>query len=192
MQNRLNSVKRRIGGGCVILALFAGLSCATPQSFASHPNYLAMDLPVGRYEELRKKIEKDTRESLKTRHEAHITVITPPEWDLLKDKLTMKEVDELAHQAGFPEVPFETVCVGHGEKKEGSPVMKTYYVVVKSDGLLKLRQKIQDLHEKRGGSSAFDAKHFFPHITVGFTHRDLHEQDGVIKSEDSCDYRWKF
>jgi hypothetical protein len=46
---------------------------------------------------------------------------------------------------------------------------------------------LQNQFENSGGRPGdFDADKFYSHITVGFTDRDLHEADGVIKNMDSC------
>ena len=60
----------------------------------------------------------------------------------------------------------------------------TYFVVVQSEDLISIRKKIQDSFVGKGGDkNDFNPLNYFPHITLGFTKRDLHESDGVIKGK---------
>lgn len=146
--------------------------------------YLTMDLPFGPFEALRKQLE-DRVGPLKHRGEAHITVITPPEYfQVLKPAgITMEMIDELARKSKIQSSSFELICIGRGQAQ----ALKTYYAVVRSEDLLKIRQKIAELYkESGGGHGEFRPGQYYPHITLGFTERDLHESDGVIKDEASC------
>lgn len=68
-----------------------------------------------------------------------------------------------------------------------APDKSTVYLVVQSPDLVERRKALRNQFERNGGRTGdFDADRFFPHITVGFTGRDLHESDGVIKNNDSC------
>lgn len=186
MQKRASPVKSRVYWGCVMLLS----SCASVGGKpVSHPNYLSQDLPVDRYERLRSQVEAKTHENLKNRGEAHITVITPPEWDLLKEKLQMSEIEDIARRNEIARAPFEEVCIGRGDKIENGRALRTYFVVVRAPTLVRIRHEVENLARTRGGSGAFVADHFFPHITLGFTERDLHEQDGVVKDKRACDPR---
>jgi hypothetical protein len=124
---------------------------------------------------------------LKDRGEAHITVVTPPEYARLRSKIKMNEIGQIAAQMGMQSLPFETVCVGRGRKQEGSATLATYYVIVRAPGLVNLRTEIANRFRQRGGAvNAFVPDHFYSHVTVGYTKRDLHEEEGVIKDESSC------
>lgn len=58
---------------------------------------------------------------------------------------------------------------------------------VNSPDLVAIRKEIQELYVSRGGDGRlFEANHYYPHITVGFSKQDLHEADGVIKDKNSC------
>ena len=97
--------------------------------------------------------------------------------------VTIEEIDHIARRMNIQASKFKVVCLGRGTKDD----MSTYYVVVKSEDLLNIRKEIETLFIKKGGEKRkFRAENFFPHITVGFTKRDLHESDGVIKDETSC------
>jgi len=50
-----------------------------------------------------------------------------------------------------------------------------------------IRREIQKLYVKKGGVGAlFEAEAFWPHVTVGFTYRDMFLEDGVFKGHNSC------
>jgi len=54
-------------------------------------------------------------------------------------------------------------------------------------GLFDIRREIEKLYRKRGGEGAlFQAESFWPHVTVGFTYRDMFLEDGVFKGLNSC------
>jgi 2'-5' RNA ligase len=64
---------------------------------------------------------------------------------------------------------------------------KTFYIVVESPELVAIRQEIQNLFLLKGGNEKdFVAENFYPHITIGYTKRDLHDEDGIIKDAKSC------
>jgi len=152
-------------------------------------SYLAMNLPFAPEQKLKSQIEKTFSIKLKQRGEAHVTVITPVEfWQVLKPAgVTMKEIDEIASAQNIQATTLKALCVGRGNAKLGNKTASTFYVVVEALDLIKLRKKVQNRFEELGGKKgAFKAEWFYPHITVGFTDRDLHEADGVIKNIDSC------
>ena len=75
------------------------------------------------------------------------------------------------------------LCVGKGTSQTKS----TYFVVVQSEDLFKIRKAIEILYKKKGGTdSGFKDEEYHPHVTLGFTEKDLHAQDGVMKDASSC------
>jgi len=65
---------------------------------------------------------------------------------------------------------------------------ETFLVLVDSPKLRKIRGKIWRLFVKKGGEpSAWDPAWFFPHITIGYTKRDLHELDVIKNIRSSWD-----
>ncbi len=148
-------------------------------------SYLVMNLPYTPLKELHARLEKIQKVKLKNRGEAHITVITPVEFSevLAPVGVTIQEINEIATQLDIQKSSFDIICLGRSNKDK----LATYYIVVKSEDLLKLRGQVEQLYLSKGGSlGTFSAKKFYPHITVGFTKRDLHESDGAIKDEQSC------
>jgi hypothetical protein len=147
--------------------------------------YLGINLPYEAFAALTKHIEKVEKTTLQTRGEAHITVITPPEMKILNKNLSPTEIQRLADGWDLQKTPFRALCVGRGQRD----LDKTYFVVLVSEKIFQFRGEIQKLFEKKGGEKeSFNAEDYHPHVTLGFTNKDLHIQDGVIKDERSCFY----
>tara|TARA_R110002072_G_scaffold1989_2_gene16361 strand:- start:78555 stop:79157 length:603 start_codon:yes stop_codon:yes gene_type:complete len=147
-------------------------------------SYLSMDINYRPVKELFSKLEKELGVKLKNRGEAHITVMTPVEYfDVLKEYVSITEIENIARESKLQSSRFSITCIGEGKFKE----LRTYYIVVKSQEIMDIRKKIEKLFLSRGGKiNDFSAKKHHPHITLGFTKRDLHESDGVIKDDKTC------
>lgn len=199
-----------------IFALFLSLilaACATPRrdvtsltysdkllekaDFVPHhdkgkmKSWLGMNLKVTPFSQLKIQVESLQGKKLDSRGEAHITVITPVEYDrVLASKIKMSEIEAIARKMKIQETSFTPVCVGRGTLMlEGRP-QETYYVVVSAEGLFKIREAVAQLFVSRGGKAQnFNPELFYPHITLGYTQRDLFYEDGVIKDERSCIYQ---
>jgi 2'-5' RNA ligase len=150
-------------------------------------NYLAMSINYPSIEQFNKQLIASVGK-LNNRGEAHITVITPIEYyDVLRDKLTIEQLDQIAQAQHIQASEFKPVCLGRGQAKLKGDWQQAYFIVVKSAALLKIRQSIEALYIKHGGGADdFEPAKFYPHITVGFSDRDLHLSDGVIKDKRSC------
>jgi hypothetical protein len=94
-------------------------------------------------------------------------------------------MDAIALGAAIETAKVTPVCLGYGEI-ETPHDMQTYFVVVEAPALEKIRERIQATCEANGGTTTFQGAHFFPHVTIGFTERDLFEEDGVGKDASSC------
>lgn len=151
-------------------------------------NYLTMEIQFEPMAELFKQLLLTKRISLTNRGEAHVTVVTPIEFnDVLKSKLSMNEIEAVAKGSSIQSSHFEVVCVGKGVLEIENKLEQTFFVVVRSKALLKIREEVQKQFIKKGGeASLFRSTQFYPHITLGFAKRDLHESDGVTKDERSC------
>jgi 2'-5' RNA ligase len=137
-------------------------------------------------QELYLDFKRSYRKKLKNRGEAHVTTITPVEYfQVLKDKVSIEEINDIALDHRIQESDLNIICLGSGHKGN----LDTFFVVVESQNLLKIRKAVDELFEARGGNPrAFSPEDFYPHITLGFNKRDLHESDGVIKDGSSCIY----
>lgn len=155
--------------------------------------YLAMNLPYAPYQALHEQLQKAEGITLTTRGEAHITVITPIEYDkVLKKHLSIAEIHKIAEAAKIQDTPYTPVCIGSGQKVIDGKIEKTYFVVVESPGLIDLRGQIEEAYVKNGGKlQDFVPEKFSPHVTLGFTARDLHAEDGVTKQRGSCLYHFR-
>lgn len=166
----------------------ADLKFISHQGGGRFATYLTMEVQYAPVKKIFEQIQTKNQLKLKNRGEAHITVVTPIEYyDVLKSHLTMNEIDRLAQSLNIQAASFEIKCLGRGQVKANDKTDQTFYIVVNSTKLLEIRKEIQKLFEQKGGAvNAFRAELFYPHITVGFTTRDLHESDGVVKNESSC------
>lgn len=166
----------------------ADLKFISHQGDGRFGTYLTMEVQYEPVKNLFEQIQTQKKLKLKNRGEAHITVVTPIEYyDVLKTHLSMNEIDQLAQTLNIQAARFEIKCLGRGQVKVGEKTDQTFYIVVNSAKLLEIRKEIQKLFEQKGGVvNSFKAEQYYPHITVGFTTRDLHESDGVIKNESSC------
>lgn len=152
-------------------------------------NYLAMNLPFQPILELRQQVTETEGLNLKSRGEAHITVVSPVEyWNALRPLgISMSEIDSIARSMRIQNSRFSVLCLGRGQTSINGNIEQTVFIVVQSLDLLKIRQAIQSIFISKGGrQDQFSAHHFYPHITVGFTSRDLFETDGVTKGIESC------
>ena len=173
------------------LQLDPALLDGTTKPFVPHvgdgpfDSYLAMNLPFEPAEKLARRIEEQFEVSLKNRGEAHITVVTPPEYQRLQPYLSMEQINRLA--AHIQTATLTARCVGRATATLDGVEESTYFLVVDAPGLLTLRREIHDAFVAVGGAySDFDPDAYQPHITLGFTRRDLHERDGAIKDWRSC------
>jgi hypothetical protein len=162
------------------------------ETFERHGNYLSLSTPYEPLKPVFHELEQRLDRKLITRGEAHVTVITPPEYEELKRFVSMREIDQLVSSNELSlqkSTQLEPVCLGRAEAKIGGKLEQAYYIVVRSEQLLKIRRAISDLYVKKGGdASRFKADWFYPHITVGFTKTDIHESQGAIKDAKSCLY----
>ena len=151
-------------------------------------SYLTMEIPYAPVKKLYKDLSNRLGANLITRGEAHITVITPPEFTgELKSYITMEEINALAVEMEIQKSQFAIKCLGSGSLIIDEKLEKTFYIVVESQDLLKIRRRILETIQARGGSpTLFKPERFFPHITVGFSKRDLHESDGIFKDATTC------
>lgn len=152
-------------------------------------SYLTMNLPFPPAAGLFKQVLVQEKTQLTNRGEAHITVITPVEfWNILKPQgVSMKEINKIAEDMKIQSSRFQPLCLGYGKATVDGNSERTFYIVVASDDLINIRREIQKLFISKGGSeSAFVPTNYYPHVTIGFTKRDLHESDGVIKDAKSC------
>jgi 2'-5' RNA ligase len=148
--------------------------------------YLQLNLNYEPFKEYFEKVDRSSYSPLKNRGEAHVTVITPPEFqdDVMKF-VSIKEINEIAEKLNIQKSKYKPICIGKGSLAEKGKYLESYFIIIESEQLLNIRKEIAKLYKSRGGLK-FDPLHFYPHITLGFTDRDLFETDGVTKDIKSC------
>lgn len=165
-------------------AVHQALQTATLNVFDSSTRYASLELAWPSFNQLRQDIDRVDRAGqvpLQHRGEAHITWLTPPEYQILLRYLTAQRLESIL-QAHALEArsTLNAICVGRFANSSS----ETWFVVVESAALLKARTEI---HQALGaGAADFDPTAFQPHVTLGFHPRDLHAQDGAIKDSRSC------
>ena len=170
-------------------AIYKPVPFLAHQGSGAFDNYLAMNLLYSPAEALWKSLEKQLGVSLKNRGEADITVISPPEFSSVLSKvLTMQEINKIAQSMNIQNARFTPLCLGRAQVMLGEKLEQTYYVVVGSEDLLNIRRAVFEAYQAKGGEpSLWDPLHFYPHITIGFTKQDFHEEtNGVRKGINSC------
>ncbi|KAF9959328.1 hypothetical protein BGZ70_008883 [Mortierella alpina] len=134
--------------------------------------------------------------TLRTRGEAHITVITPPEFDrvLRPAGVTINELDDLAtagpQRNRLQKAKFGMECLGRVQvvTKPKNVFQQALQIILKEyEDLVEYRWDVFNLFVQKGGNPAlFDPENFSPHITLGYRHRDIFEGDGVFKRKNAC------
>ena len=164
--------------------------------FIPHDNYLVMNIKYKNVDRIYKKLNKYLlknkviQKDLIKRGEAHITVITPPEYDnILQAYVGINEINKIALKYNIQNSKVKVCGIGKGEAcigNGGSKQEKTFFLIMKAKDLINIRWKIFEKYKKNGGMpSHFDPENFTPHITIGFTKQDLFEQNGVYKGMNS-------
>lgn len=150
-------------------------------------SYLAMNIPFPPMADLFKQLLIQQKTKMTNRGEAHITVITPVEYfQVLKKHLNIDEINSIAKAMQIQKTIFSIKGIGMGKKTLKGRAHKTFYVLVVSKKLIEIRTAIQKAYIKAGGkASDFNPKLFYPHITLGYTQRDLHLSDGIKKDLSS-------
>lgn len=172
--------------------IFREVEFVPHESARPYGSYLAMNIyfpPVKAFFELLDRRLSGQLNKENARTEAHITVITPPEYDfVLSEKLSIQEIGKIAEEEQIQSSVFKVICLGKAEAVVNQSLEQTYYLVVQAPWLVRIRQKIFDEFKRRGGNvSQFDPHLFYPHITIGYTQDDLHlGPHGVKKGEQSC------
>lgn len=164
-------------------------------AFAAHygpspfDNALAMNIPYQPIAEVRHQLSRVMSYQLNffkgwsVNGEAHVTVITPPEYATVLSKyVSIQKINEIAIRNAIQNSDLQFLGLGRGQAMIDRQLQSTYFIIVYSKNLIFIRQQIYQEYLKNGGpKEGWNPLHFYPHITVGFTLRDLHEQDGVLK-----------
>lgn len=155
--------------------------------FTTHKEALAMNITYSEVVSARMQIEDHLGVKLNffkgwkpIMGEAHITVITPVEFEVLKKYISMSEINNIARKNTIQSSHLKLLGIGSAKKKEN----ETFFIIVKSENLLKIRNEIYTMAQKRAKEVViqFSPNWYFAHITIGYIGSDLHEKDGAIKN----------
>lgn len=127
--------------------------------------------------------------------EAHITTISPPNFDMFGPKLSKylseEDIDQIGVDYRIQEADIKIRGIGSltgmvapckGCDKVESEV---YFFIVESEKLFEIREAVLQKFIERGGSKDdFDPDDFYPHITIGYTVGDIHDQPKDMTSLD--------
>ena len=165
---------------------------ASNEVFQSHPDYLALNTPYSGMNAIFRELERRENLTLKNRGEAHVTVVTPPEaTTLASQNVSMRGVEIVADRMQMGDSDLDPICLGMGQAMINGKMQRTYFIVLHSENLLRIRGELAHEAQPATDGKGFEAEPFYPHITVGFTLQDLFEQNGVIKDHSSCLYPLK-
>lgn len=163
-----------------------GITFKTNAEPGPYGSYITLALDYPKYEKVFNQLKKDYP-LLKNRGEAHITALTPVEYNchFKPAGTTIKQLESVIEEfikSNSYKMDFSIQRLGSHQVDQ----KETFFIIVESQDLLKLRQKWATLPQK-----GFKAENFYPHITLGYTDQDLHSSQGVIKDElHSRDYRY--
>ena len=163
-----------------------------PVSFISHNNpiqkygtYLARNISFEPISQIRRHIEVQRNLKLKHRGEAHITILTPPEYNQIREwnpTISMNSINRLVGPV-VQYLHFNILGIGSvkglNTDNERSEV---FFLVIRSRGLRAIRKLI-------AAEWSIPTKVFNPmqqdfHITIGFTVSDLFSRTGFEIKKD--------
>jgi hypothetical protein len=157
-------------------SLFAEISQQSVKALAKdydRGTYAAIDYALAPFAPALRKAEDLNGGKLNTRGEAHLTVLTPPEYMRLDPKLRKLLLADLKEALSKPGNEIKPLCIGKGQAEVQGKTESTYFVVVDAKAVQTIREKYHLLD-------------YYPHVTLGFTKRDLHFEDGVKKDRSAC------
>lgn len=191
----------------VLLLLFSLTSFATEtltadikelESLDKRPDFkpetawVGIPMPYAPVEKIREELEKRIGKKLQHRGEAHITVITPPEFRILSQTLKMNTIDKVVAKEGGMKAPIKVLCLKKVTAVMGDKTEESWFISVESTELRELRNQVWRRFIANGGLPGdFVWKRWAPHITVGFTSTDLHDEDRISKEKADCAYELK-
>ncbi|MCJ8344814.1 hypothetical protein MJH12_04685 [bacterium] len=164
----------------------------SPMAFVSHINpksyygtYLIHNVSLPSLQKLKNSIEIIKDLKLKSRGEAHITVLTPPEFNQIKKShpnFSMEKVHDLIKDR-MQSLKWRSLGIGHQKGKNYKGIYsEVFFLVIESKDLRELRYEIKETFQLSDQSFNPDLQDF--HITIGYTLSDLHNIDKGIGTLD--------
>ena len=149
--------------------------------------YVGLKLFYPQIEKTRGQLEAIIGHDLKNRGEAHITILNPAEYAQVRQTLSRAELKAVLQAKEIGAEQIVPICIGKGEAVIDGKPEQTYFLMVASIAINRVRSHITSAVAAKGGSFPLP-KVYNWHITLGFTKRDLHSSDGVIKDASQCVY----
>ena len=139
--------------------------------YHAYHDYVAVTLNYKLMESLRNQIRALIPGELSTRDEAHLTIFSPPQMDILLKFASWEKIHSLTRATRIQQADFRPICVGLTEgSKVGRLNNRAFYIIVGSTELEIIRQDIIDkigfylmTREDREALGKW-----YPHITIGF------------------------
>ncbi|MDA9951556.1 hypothetical protein N9D31_03165 [Oligoflexaceae bacterium] len=130
--------------------------------------------------------------------EAHVTTIGPFEyqkcmWSKKRglSVLHMKQIEQLALKMQIQKSDLKIQALGVAFKKF-EDLESSHFILVRSNNLLRIRRAVYAWYLRKGGEvGCWNPNLFFPHITVGYTHEDIHYPDVKKNIKFATDRRFR-
>lgn len=155
--------------------------------FYSHDEYYAIPLPHAPVAFLRNELNKRYKIDLLSTGEAHLTVLSPSDWRILGQRVTMPEVEQLALKQRAHVAKIETLCLGQVVSEVKGKKNTTWVLKVDSPELRQFRRYIWRIYVTKNGSGEdFDWESWNPSVTVGYTDKQLYDEDLTARETFEC------
>jgi 2'-5' RNA ligase len=151
--------------------------------------YLAVNLSFSYFDQLRQQIEKALGGTpLLHRGEAHLTVLTPPEYN--EHFSAFWGIEEISARLGERLQKTAITSLGLGSFVHPASKDSVFFIVAEAPEVFLIRRELAQALSAKNPQHQFQAANFEPHITVGFSLRDFFSQDGAVKTIRALDPRF--
>lgn len=154
--------------------------------FKPHEDFLAIPFSYEAISKLREELE--SRFSIKLLHseEAHLKVITPSEWRILKQQMTMDELEKLALKSSIMKMNIEPLCLSRVETLLKGKTNHSWVLLAKSSEVRHFRRDVWRYYLTKGGAAEdFQWKNWHPCITIGYSDSS-YDEEMVLKDKNKC------
>lgn len=160
--------------------------------FKPRSDWVGIPMPYGPVEKLRAELEKRIGKKLQHKGEAHITVITPSEMRILSQTLKVNTVEKIVVKESAMKAKVKVLCLKKVSTVLGSKSEESWLISMESDELREFRNQVWRRFVANGGMpDDFQWKRWSPHITLGYTSAELHDEDRLSKAKTECAYLLK-
>jgi hypothetical protein len=158
--------------------------------FKPSTDSVVVPLPLAPLRQIQSALEEKIGRKLLSHDSAFITVISRAEFRVVGLTLKMDTLDKIVAKEGSIKAPVKSLCLKKVTTSLAGKTEESWYIDTESEKLLELRQHIWRRFLANGGQTGeFLWKRWAPHITVGFTSADSHDEDRIIKDKSDCIYQ---